>query len=79
MAYFSRIARVAELGNWMVAERVRWLQDAAFIVLAVNAHDDLVATLQMVADSSAWNELGVTEQNDIRAALAKSNATLADK
>jgi len=35
----------AELGNWMVAQLVRWDADAALIVRAVNLHDDLLAAL----------------------------------
>ncbi len=40
----------AELGTWMVAERVRWTANAAFIVKACNSHDRLVAALRNLLD-----------------------------
>lgn len=41
----------AEMGNWMVAERVRWDSYAEYMVLAVNSHARLTAAVnELIAE-----------------------------
>lgn len=61
----------AELGDWMIAERVRRPEHAALIVRAVNAHEGLVAALERlldVPDRWDWGEPAgnIREREDAR-------------
>ena len=48
--------------------------NAAFIVRAVNAHDDLVAALEVVRRSAGWGAMADETHELINAALAKAKA-----
>ena len=64
----------AEFGTWLIAD-CRWPVDAAFIVKACNAHDDLVAALRgMILANEGDMAPEEPELIFARAALAKAEA-----
>lgn len=63
----------AECGNWTVAEKVPWKEDAAFIVRAANAHNDLLAACKAMVARMRNGHTDLSEAAfEMEAAIAKA-------